>query len=830
MGKMKKTKAEKKKSNIKDMRVLPLWGKLVLSTTQHICACIIVVSIIQIITSTIIQVNSNIYGEYFVYANLFESSDALWYEDAYSEHVQQEYDTIIKYVAIRNLLETDGTLDLSKEINIVEFYNRKYKDSYSISLVDQPVYTLGDLIRWSQYGGVSMLENGSIINEFKTVEGKNIEDYVTTAMTSNILVEELQNVMDDLQYNYQEYLKYRAIYDKDTSNVMYYITLNDSKNTCFTNMDTLNNYTNTSLRNTFSEMDYYISYTQDTLSATGTLESISTDDLISSLLKYDYIYDMGTNIWLGIDTSRGGDDFYTSIKEGYENIDRTVLTVAYFVMILSFVYYLIVMTYITVTEGKKKIHSKVEGESSELYIETKLIDHVYTELYLAWTIILGYALVMIFTTLTNISSADTQNLDFQAFVYEGQFLTPSIIMMLLGTFVASALLCETWYGLARRVRAKNLITQSIIYLYGYQTIAKLIRNLIAYTHVLSLKLQFVISHSTTFIKSVGVFFAYTTFIIFTAFLCGIAIISGNFIFLFVIGLVAVVTILMVARKRFKYALEKVTFVQELHKIAKGEESILKSDEFMPENAEIAAAMYEVRGGILTAIEKSRRDERLKAELLTNVSHDIKTPLTSIISYVDLLKKEELQNEAAQGYLEIIDAKSQKLKSLILDLVEISKITTGNIEYEMMSINFHELMQQAISEYGDKFEEKCLQLLYHNETKDAMIQADPRRMWRVMENVFSNIYKYALEGTRVYVDVSEYDGKLELNLKNISAKELHISVDELTERFVRGDESRTTEGSGLGLSIAKSLVEGQGGTFNIQIDGDLFKVVLIFEKI
>ncbi len=224
-----------------------------------------------------------------------------------------------------------------------------------------------------------------------------------------------------------------------------------------------------------------------------------------------------------------------------------------------------------------------------------------------------------------------------------------------------------------------------------------------------------------------------------------------------------------------------------------------------------------------------KDERLKADLITNVSHDIKTPLTSIVNYVDLLKREKIESQPVKGYIEVLEAKSQRLKQLTDDLVEASKISSGNITLIMEKINLTELLQQSLGEFSEKFEEKNLQIVEDCQGDAFYIEADSRRIWRVIENLFQNICKYALEGTRVYLDIGQAPEKEEvvLSLKNISAQRLNIRAEELTERFIRGDVSRSTEGSGLGLSIAKNLTELQNGTFEIYLDGDLFKVTLTF---
>ena len=220
---------------------------------------------------------------------------------------------------------------------------------------------------------------------------------------------------------------------------------------------------------------------------------------------------------------------------------------------------------------------------------------------------------------------------------------------------------------------------------------------------------------------------------------------------------------------------------------------------------------------------------MKTELITNVSHDIKTPLTSIINYVDLLKKEEMPNEKAKEYLDILDKKSQRLKRLTEDLVEASKASSGNIKLNMEKLDVKELIKQISGEFEDKLKEKKLDLILSMPEENAFVMADSRYLYRVVENMYSNIVKYALPSSRVYVDIISDEENIRIELKNISKEKLNISADELMERFVRGESSRNTEGSGLGLSIAQSLTELQKGKFNIYLDGDLFKVTISFEK-
>lgn len=245
--------------------------------------------------------------------------------------------------------------------------------------------------------------------------------------------------------------------------------------------------------------------------------------------------------------------------------------------------------------------------------------------------------------------------------------------------------------------------------------------------------------------------------------------------------------------------------------------------------ELNDGVNHIGDGLKTAVETSLKDERMKTELITNVSHDLKTPLTSIINYVDLLKKEEMPTKEARHYLEVLESKSLRLKHLTEDLVEAAKANSGNIELEKMPLAFDELMKQAIGEFEDKFNKKNLTVIAHYPEGPVMVMADGRRMFRIIENVLQNAYKYALAGTRIYADLSNNQSDVTFILKNVSAAPLNISPEELMERFTRGDESRTTEGSGLGLSIAKDLTKLHDGTFNIVLDGDLFKVIITFPE-
>ena len=259
------------------------------------------------------------------------------------------------------------------------------------------------------------------------------------------------------------------------------------------------------------------------------------------------------------------------------------------------------------------------------------------------------------------------------------------------------------------------------------------------------------------------------------------------------------------------------------------EVYLNEENYKGDLKEVSKYVNDIAGGFSNAISEQLKSERMKTELITNVSHDIKTPLTSIINYVDLLEKENIDNENIKKYLEIIDNKSQKLKKLTEDLVEASKASSGNIKLNIERINLDELIKQEIGEFEDKFNKIGLTTIIDIKDKNIYINADGRYIARVLDNIFSNISKYALENSRVYIDVNKENDNVLVTFKNISREKLNISEEELMQRFVRGDESRNTEGSGLGLSISESLTKLQGGEFEINIDGDLFKVMIIFKE-
>lgn len=299
--------------------------------------------------------------------------------------------------------------------------------------------------------------------------------------------------------------------------------------------------------------------------------------------------------------------------------------------------------------------------------------------------------------------------------------------------------------------------------------------------------------------------------------------ADGLIFMIVVDVIAAVYLV-------RWAIGQHRIRAGIERIAKGELNYqIPMQNLTSSQKNIAGKVNGIGAGLDAAVEASMKNERLKTDLITNVSHDIKTPLTSIINYVELLKRENFKDPKIRGYLDVLEAKAYRLKTLTEDVVEASKVSSGNITLEFMNINLVEMIQQTSGEFEEKFAKRNLTEVLSLPGGEAVIRVDGRRMWRVLENIYNNVAKYAMEGTRVYADLTTTPTEVIFSLKNISEEPLNINADELTERFVRGEVSRSTEGSGLGLSIAKSLTDMQGGKFELYLDGDLFRVTITFPR-
>ena len=307
---------------------------------------------------------------------------------------------------------------------------------------------------------------------------------------------------------------------------------------------------------------------------------------------------------------------------------------------------------------------------------------------------------------------------------------------------------------------------------------------------------------------------------------------GSTLLLFLFGPILSLTIVVLYVYYLIKKLAYLSYIMEGTQRIKGGDIHYKLDIIGDDNfSNLAENINNIGEGLDKAIYNQLKSERLKSELITNVSHDLKTPLTSIINYIELIKKEEdIKPEHIKDYVNVLDSKSKRLKVLIEDLFEASKASSGNLELNMEKIDITQLLRQAIGEMEEKLSKANLDLKLRVPEEKTYIMADGKKLYRVLENLLSNISKYSLNNTRVYIDIIEENDKVKLTMKNISSYELNFDPEEIMERFKRADESRNTEGSGLGLAIARDLVNAQGGRFEIDIDGDLFKSVVEFNLI
>lgn len=300
------------------------------------------------------------------------------------------------------------------------------------------------------------------------------------------------------------------------------------------------------------------------------------------------------------------------------------------------------------------------------------------------------------------------------------------------------------------------------------------------------------------------------------------------IFTCFISLICAIIIMLISKKLLsKVSNDYQILLQSAHHLSQGEFNDKINQDLGLFNS-LKDELNCINDGFKDAVSKEVASQKMKTELISNVSHDLKTPLTSIISYIDLLKNEDLSKEQQDEYIDILDRNTKRLKTLIEDLFEVSKVNSGNIQLNPIDLDIHALLQQVLFEYQEQFEHHHLNLKNDYENKKIICHLDSEKTYRVLENLCQNICKYALEQTRVYLQIVETNQQVIVVFKNISAHEISNS-DDLTERFVQGDTSRKSEGSGLGLAICKSFVEVQGGTFEVNVDGDLFKTTIIFPK-
>ncbi len=644
---------------------------------------------------------------------------------------------------------------------------------------------------------------------YGTISGtKQLVDIVHNWIDYVKLQDNLTATIEKLTDSYQRYQDCNDAYSEQNSNVKYMVRMTtDSGVETYTNVPELKDYSDSDVTEFFTEYRRYLIYYPDSLVFMGNT-ILGEEELDAYISIYDYAYPDTTHIWLGVDTaySNTGDAFYEA-NEMYgrivPNVSRTIALIGILLVI-----WITLGVYLTVTAGN------AIAEDGRVTYYLNRFDCMWTEIFFAMAVamvfggIFGYKVIVDIAAAAGVETSQMLGIQLTRLYRYGIFAVYGIYLSL--TFDVF------WYSFVRRIKAANLWTDSLLYRL-FVGIAKACKFVVRHRNsAVSMLLPYNIF---LFSNLVGIIMVYTMKDAYR--------LRAALILLAMVILDFAVGVLMFRRRA-----EQIEIVDGINKIRNGEVDYhLDTDSLHGSNREMADAVNNIGEGIRKAVQTSMKDEQMKTDLITNVSHDIKTPLTSIINYVDLLKRIEIQEEPekAKSYIDILDSKAQRLKQLTDDLVEASKISSGNIELKWEVLNLSELLNQSIGEFSEKMEEQNLQVVFSGGNRPALIYADSRRMWRIIENLFNNICKYAMEGTRVYLDVLVENGVVEASLKNISACQMNIKADDLTERFIRGDSSRTTEGSGLGLFIAKSLTVAQNGEFSIHMDGDLFKIILRFPE-
>ena len=749
--------------------------------------------------------------------------EANYYEGVYDEDSQvircESSDGISHYFYRTDFkkMVADGTLKINYNTDFLEEDDFESKtESEKLDTVADELYyrytsqsenigNVTDTRTNTEYPGCFFVELSQLDEKFAPQGAENILDAVNKSTEWNGRLEDaykelftlldcIRAIQSDEQFNdYETSLAsvFHSVgdYTEGSTNLTYLFADKETQ-TIYTNKKVYSSYAQLeqNLEKIFKEKAYAVVYPE----LSECVTNIPGADLQVWNHTIDQSFDTKDFVFaVSVDTKFSVADSMADEAENYETYSKLMFPMLAGAVFGS-VLWLIGMVWLTVTAGRKP-------EDEEIHLNG--FDRWYTEIAAGAVIGIWLAGTIISGTLIANSSLG----------YSHAVVTVIVTCLICGTYTMAWFLIG-YLSLVRRIKAGTLWKNSLI------------RTVLKWIGKCSGKLSdFARAFSRNTAEKIKVLLVGGAFL-FLQFLiigCGF---TGAGVFLIILLIVDAAAVIFIIRKADGLDL----IMDGLKKISDGElQYKIKTDTLTGKQKVMAEYINNIGSGLDAAVENSLKKERMQTELITNVSHDLKTPLTSIINYVDLMKRENPTDPKIQEYLRILDEKSQRLKVLTEDVVEASKASTGNIKLEMNDIDFVEMVQQVIGEFEEKFQEKNLTMMVHFTDEPSIIYADGQRMWRVLENVFGNVVKYAMEGTRVYAEISNRNKKVTFSLKNISAQPLNISADELTERFIRGDVARNTEGSGLGLSIAKSLTELQGGEFKLYLDGDLFKVMITF---
>ena len=749
--------------------------------------------------------------------------EANYYEGVYDEDSQvircESSDGISHYFYRTDFkkMVADGTLKINYNTDFLEEDDFESKtESEKLDTVADELYyrytsqsenigNVTDTRTNTEYPGCFFVELSQLDEKFAPQGAENILDAVNKSTEWNGRLEDaykelftlldcIRAIQSDEQFNdYETSLAsvFHSVgdYTEGSTNLTYLFADKETQ-TIYTNKKAYSSYAQLeqNLEKIFKEKAYAVVYPE----LSECVTNIPGADLQVWNHTIDQSFDTKDFVFaVSVDTKFSVADSMADEAENYETYSKLMFPMLAGAIFGS-VLWLIGMVWLTVTAGRKPKDEEIHLNGFDRWY-TEIAAGTVIGIWLAGTIISG-------TLIANSSLG-----------YSHVVVTVIVICLICGTYTMAWFLIG-YLSLVRRIKAGTLWKNSLI------------RKVLKWIGKCSGKLvDFARAFSRNTAEKIKVLLVGGAFL-FLQFLIIGCVFSGAGVFLLALMAVDVAVMIFAIRKADGLDL----IMDGLKKISDGElQYKIKTDTLTGKQKVMAEYINNIGSGLDAAVENSLKKERMQTELITNVSHDLKTPLTSIINYVDLMKRENPTDPKIQEYLRILDEKSQRLKVLTEDVVEASKASTGNIKLEMNDIDFVEMVQQVIGEFEEKFQEKNLTMMVHFTDEPSIIYADGQRMWRVLENVFGNVVKYAMEGTRVYAEISNRNKKVTFSLKNISAQPLNISADELTERFIRGDVARNTEGSGLGLSIAKSLTELQGGEFKLYLDGDLFKVMITF---
>ncbi len=573
--------------------------------------------------------------------------------------------------------------------------------------------------------------------------------------------------------DYEKYKQYKLKFDNGDSNLYYWFAQGDQ---VLTNME--QKYDQKAALKHAKHLGSYFYYDDETITFQGNIRYLDRTLDIDVLRLFQQLRQSGGLI-VAVDTALPKQDAIAEAADIYDTYFSWV-EISFFVIIIAVMCFVLCIIYLTLSTGKN-------GEDGDMRLYR--MDYIPTELLFLFFVLFVAALVAFCARLG------------------GQSWDIASSLILTGTlvFLSDVILLTLYLSFVRKIKADIFISCSLT-----AHIVHLLKECMRRQRIVKRSvIQFVL------LIVWSLFFAWWAF-------------SKRNIYAY-IGLLLV--LLYLATYFLQQALQRSKILEGIHEIRGGNLNYkYHASDFSGDYMELAEELNGVGEGLSHAVEENVKNERLKTELITNVSHDIKTPLTSIINYIELIKMEGIENGNLKNYVGILEQKSQRLKQLTEDLVEVSRITSGNITLDMQPINMVELICQTGGEFNEIFEDMGLTIITRLPKEPVMILADGSRIWRVIQNLYNNVAKYALKDTRVYVELRENDGVAEFSIKDISAQEIQKMPQDLSERFVRGDESRGTEGSGLGLSIARNLTNMMGGTFEITLDGDLFTASITFPVI